>query len=372
MKNTKRKIKGHLDLFSGIGGFSLGLERAGVEPEWIGYSDIDKNCNQVFKRRFQNAEELGSITDIRTEELPEIDLVTFGFPCQDLSVANINRKGLKGGRSSLFFEAVRIIRDKKPKHFICENVRGLFSSNKGQDFIIVLQEFADIGYDVQWELLNTKCEGGLPQNRERIYIVGHLRGESRPQVFPLGRYDEKTPRKSEEIEVADWRSDEGLRVRKNGISPTLTLATPPYIVKSAALRTYPRRSNMTKEEKAKRYKRLEVRDDNVANTITCAQYDSIIKKEILDDYNAKIKDSVCGTLTQHCSRKAPKNGMKVIETNNDMVRIRKLTPVECARLQGFPDDWNDCQSDSQRYKQYGNAITTNLAESIFNKLYKEK
>ena len=332
MKNTKRKIKGHLDLFSGIGGFSLGLERAGVEPKWIGYSDIDKNCNQVFKRRFPNAEELGSITDIRTEELPEIDLVTFGFPCQDLSVANINRKGLKGGRSSLFFEATRIIRDKKPKYFICENVRGLFSSNKGQDFIIVLQEFADIGFDVQWELLNTKCEGGLPQNRERIYIVGHLRGESRPQVFPLGRYDEKTPKKSEEIEVADWRSDEGLRVRKNGISPTLTLATPPYIVKSAALRTYPRRSNMTKEEKAKRYKRLEVRDDNVANTITCAQYDSILKVED---------------------------------------KIRKITPVEAARLQGFPDDWNDCQSDSQRYNQFGNAITVNLAESIFRKLYEE-
>ena len=327
MKNTKRKIKGHLDLFSGIGGFSLGLERAGVEPEWIGYSDIDKNCNQVFKRRFPNAEELGSITDIRAEELPEIDLVTFGFPCQDLSVANINRKGLTGGeRSSLFFEATRIIRDKKPKYFICENVRGLFSSNKGQDFIIVLQEFADIGFDVQWELLNTKCEGGLPQNRERVYIIGHLRGESRPQVFPLGRNDEKSPRKSKEIEVADWRSDEGLRVRKNGISPTLTLATPPYIV----------------------------------------------KRQILDDLNAKIKDGVCGTLTQHCSRKAPKNGMKVIETNNDMVRIRKLTPIECARLQGFPDDWNDCQSDSQRYKQYGNAITVNLSESIFNKLYKEK
>ena len=356
MKNTKRKIKGHLDLFSGIGGFSLGLERAGVESEWIGFSDIDKNCNQVFKRRFPNAEELGSITDIRAEELPEIDLVTFGFPCQDLSVANINRKGLTGGeRSSLFFEATRIIRDKKPKYFICENVRGLFSSNKGQDFIIVLQEFADIGYDVQWELLNTKCEGGLPQNRERIYIVGHLRGESQPQVFPLGksefknngiqrqytntltaRYDgigqgsyiiEGKQPAQEEVKIADWRSDEGLRIRKNNISPTLTLATPPYV----------------------------------------------IKRQILDDYNGRIKDDICGTITQHCSRKAPKNGMKVIETyDNDMVKIRKITPVEAARLQGFPDDWNDCQSDSQRYKQYGNSISVPIAESIFNKLYKEK
>ena len=309
------RIRGHLDLFSGIGGFSLGLERAGVETEWIGYSDIDKHCNQVFKRRFKNAENMGDIKKIRTEDLPRLDLVTFGFPCQDLSVANIKRKGLKGGeRSSLFFEATRIIRDKKPKYFICENVRGLFSSNKGQDFIIVLQEFADIGYDVQWELLNTKCEGGLPQNRERVYIIGHLRGESRPQVFPLGRYDEKNngikgqhtntltsrynsggvqsgsyiiegKQQEEEVKIADWRSDEGLRIRKNNISPTLTLATPPYII------------------------------------------------------------------------------------NGD---IRKITPVEAARLQGFPDDWNDCQSDSQRYKQYGNAITVNVAESIFNKLYKEK
>ena len=99
------EIKGHLDLFSGIGGFSLGLERAGIHPEWIGYSDIDKHANQVFKRRFNNAEDMGDIKNINTGELPEIDLVTFGFPCQDLSVANIrNRKGLKGKRSSLFFE----------------------------------------------------------------------------------------------------------------------------------------------------------------------------------------------------------------------------------------------------------------------------
>lgn len=299
-----------LELFSGVGGFSVGIEQAGIEIDWHGFSDIDKYANEIFKRRFPNAEELGSVVDVDPRKLPRIDLVTFGFPCQDLSVANINRKGLKGGRSSLFFEATRIIRDKKPKYFICENVRGLFSSNKGEDFIIVLQEFADIGYDVQWELLNTKCEGGLPQNRERIYIVGHLRGESRPQVFPLGKSEFKNNgiqgqytnalkegyqkvqcgsyiiegKQYEKEIIADWRSDEGLRIRKNGISPTLTLATPPYII------------------------------------------------------------------------------------NGD---IRKITPVEAARLQGFPDDWNDCQSDSQRYKQFGNAITVNLAESIFRKLYEE-
>ena len=278
------EIKGHLDLFSGIGGFSLGLERAGIHPEWIGYSDIDKHANQVFKRRFNNAEDMGDIKNINTGELPEIDLVTFGFPCQDLSVANIrNRKGLKGKRSSLFFEAMRIIRDKKPKYFIAENVRGVFSSNGGKDFEIILKEFIDAGYDCQWELLNSMHEGGVPQSRFRCYFVGHRRGEPRPQVFPLGRYGEKTEKQNKEIKIADWRSDEGLRIRKNNMSPTLTTSTPIYIVGD---------------------------------------------------------------------------------------KIRRITPVEAARLQAFPDDWNDCCSDNQRYKQYGNAITVNLAESIFRKLYK--
>ena len=278
------KIKGHLDLFSVIGGFSLGLHRAGVYPEWIGYSDIDKHANQVFKRRFNNAEDMGDIKNINTGELPEIDLVTFGFPCQDLSVANIrNRKGLKGKRSSLFFEAMRIIRDKKPKYFIAENVRGVFSSNGGKDFEIILKEFIDAGYDCQWELLNSMHEGGVPQSRFRCYFVGHRRGEPRPPVFPLGRYGKKTEKQNKEIKIADWRSDEGLRIRKNNMSPTLTTSTPIYIVGD---------------------------------------------------------------------------------------KIRRITPVEAARLQGFPDDWNDCCSDNQRYKQYGNAITVNLAESIFRKLYK--
>ena len=360
MKNSRKPIN-HLDLFSGIGGFSLGLHRAGVYAKWIGYSDIDKNCNQVFKRRFPNAEELGSITDIRAEELPEIDLVTFGFPCQDLSVANINRKGLTGGeRSSLFFEATRIIRDKKPKYFICENVRGLFSSNKGQDFIIVLQEFADIGYDVQWELLNTKCEGGLPQNRERIYIVGHLRGESQPQVFPLGksefknngiqrqytntltaRYDgigqgsyiiEGKQPAQEEVKIADWRSDEGLRIRKNNISPTLTLATPPYVIKykNKAL-------NETLEQN-------DLKEDDV---------------KFLYLYNMKAK-YICPTLTE-----PHHNTLRLY----DKAKIRRFTPTETCRLQGFPDDWNDCCSDTQRYKQTGNAVSVPVVQAIMERLY---
>ena len=173
----------HLDLFSGIGCFSLGLQQAGIEPNWIGYSDIDKYANKVFKRRFPNAKELGSITNLQPKDLPEIDLITFGFPCQDLSIAG-KRGGLKANRSSLFFEAIKIIRNKKPKYFIFENVKGIFSSNKGQDFDIILRSIADIGYDGEWQLCNTRWF--LPQNRERIYFIGHIRGQPKPKVFPIG------------------------------------------------------------------------------------------------------------------------------------------------------------------------------------------
>ena len=175
----------HLDLFSGIGGFSLGLQQAGIEPDWIGYSDIDRYANQVFKRRFPNAKELGSITDIQPEGLPDIDLITFGFPCQDLSVAG-KRGGLQANRSGLFFKAIEIVDAKKPKYFIFENVKGLLSSNKGEDFKIVLQSVSDIGYDGQWQLLNTRWFPTTPQNRERIFFIGHIRGECRPKVFPIG------------------------------------------------------------------------------------------------------------------------------------------------------------------------------------------
>ena len=108
----KMKIKGHLDLFSGIGGFSLGLKNAGVEPEWIGFSDIDKYANELYKRRFPDAEQLGSITDVSYKSLKgrQIDLLTGGFPCQAFSMAG-KRQGFKDTRGTLFFDIQRLLQD---------------------------------------------------------------------------------------------------------------------------------------------------------------------------------------------------------------------------------------------------------------------
>jgi DNA (cytosine-5)-methyltransferase 1 len=174
----------HLDLFSGIGGFSKGIADAGIKVNKHYFSEVDKNAINIYKRNFPGAINVGSITDVRGGELGRIDIITFGFPCQDLSIAG-KRAGLGGARSGLFFEAVRLIQECRPKYFIAENVKGLFSSNGGKDFTIVLKTLTDLGlYSIEWQLLNSK-NFGVPQNRERVFIIGHLGGEPARKVFPI-------------------------------------------------------------------------------------------------------------------------------------------------------------------------------------------
>ena len=172
----------YLDLFSGIGGFHKGLEEAGLKFGWTGHSEIDRHAKSIYQKHFPQSEDLGDVSNINVSDLPKVDLVTFGFPCQDLSIAG-KREGLGASRSGLFHEAIRIIGAKRPSYFIFENVKGLFSSNGGKDFLSVLGAIADIGYDGQWQLLNTRWF--LPQNRERIYFVGYPRGEGGRQIFPI-------------------------------------------------------------------------------------------------------------------------------------------------------------------------------------------
>jgi len=174
----------HIDLFAGIGGFTLGLHQSGLNIGKLYFSEIDKYAISVYRRNFPDAEYLGSVDTISGRGLKGRNtIITFGFPCQDLSVAG-KRKGFDGSRSSLFFEAMRIIEEVRPSIFIFENVKGFYSSNDGKDFTIALQTIADLGlYECQWQLLNTAWF--LPQNRERVYFVGSLGTENRPEVFPI-------------------------------------------------------------------------------------------------------------------------------------------------------------------------------------------
>lgn len=191
---VNKKIK-LMELFSGIGGFSKGFVDAGYEIETHWFSEIDRHAIANYKYNFPNAEYIGSVTDVRGGAY-SADVITFGSPCQDFSLAG-KRLGMGGERSSLVSEAIRIISECRPGVFIWENVKGAFSSNSGADFWGIISAFADIGgYRLEWQLLNTSWF--LPQNRERIYLVGHLAGRSGVGVFPIGDGNKLYSDKSDE------------------------------------------------------------------------------------------------------------------------------------------------------------------------------
>lgn len=186
-----------IDLFSGIGGFSLGFQKAGYQFTEHYFSEIDKHAIANYKYNFPHAKHIGDITTLHGGDFTDIDIITFGSPCQDFSLAG-RRAGLKGAKSSLIQHAITLITDIRPSIFVWENVKGAFSSNAGADFWAILQAFANIGgYRLELQLLNTSWI--LPQNRERIYLIGHLAGRSIPGVFPIGEIAKDSSKKTRNI-----------------------------------------------------------------------------------------------------------------------------------------------------------------------------
>ena len=390
---AKRKIT-QLDLFSGIGGFHLGFERAGYAVESY-FSEIDKHAVAVYKHRFKNSTYVGSVTDVRGAELPRIDLITFGSPCQDFSLAG-KRKGMQGERSSLVLEAIRLINECRPSVFIWENVKGTFSSNAGADFWAIIQAFTNIGgYRLEWQLLNTSWV--LPQNRERVYLVGYSTtpgGDSRG-VFPIGEASKKPIKRKTKIAAAlqhpghsggNYRGmnmiveanytyenlnktiEKNPQAFKEGevkaidcynqnvrdIAPTLTAP------EHNTTRIYDGRAQAYQEVKVKSATSKEaVVDPMIAAQRGRYQEDGSIKQEL--EIN---KEGKSNTLT------AVQKDNMVVEPN---YRIRRLTPIECERLQGFPDNHTEYgnydgevkkMSNTQRYKQCGNAVTVDIVALV--------
>ena len=173
-------------LFSGIGGFDLAMRNLGHET--VGACEIDKYARSVYARQFPGVRIWENATAIKPKELPDFDILCAGFPCQAFSIAG-KRRGFDDTRGSLFFEIARIAKEKQPSVLFLENVRGLLSHDKGKTFHTILATLDEIGYDVQWQIINSKYF--VPQNRERIFIVGYSRKGSRREIFPLGNYDTK-------------------------------------------------------------------------------------------------------------------------------------------------------------------------------------
>lgn len=188
----------YLSTFTGIGGFEIGIGNTG---ECIGYSEIDKYAIQIYQKHFPNHKNYGDITKIIASELPDFDLFVGGFPCQAFSIAG-KRGGFDDTRGTLFFDCARILKEKQPRHFILENVKGLLSHDNGRTFATIINTLTELGYCVEWQVLNAK-NFGVPQNRERVFIVGHLGGIPKRKVFPIGEtggfFDKQTKELSEQI-----------------------------------------------------------------------------------------------------------------------------------------------------------------------------
>jgi DNA (cytosine-5)-methyltransferase 1 len=332
-----------IELFAGIGGFRYGLENCNIRPDELANSkrpeernniknklqqreymdcvyanEFNKYAAQIYERHYEKPD-TRDIREVSAEEIPDHDLLTAGFPCQSFSIAG-KRGGFEDTRGTLFFEIARIAKQKQPRLLLLENVKGLLSHDKGKTFGTILNTLDELGYDLQWQVLNSK-DFGVPQNRERVFIVGHLRGTSRPEVFPIG--GTATKDNAVFIDESQWRREEKLRVY-DGVCNTLNTAGGGG--------------------------HIPLTTRKVANTIDANYYKGINSNPGHASSNRGIEQ--CG-------------------------RIRRLTPVECERLQGFPDDWTKYGiedgkqveiSDTQRYKCLGNAVTTNVVTAIGERL----
>jgi DNA (cytosine-5)-methyltransferase 1 len=180
MTNQDNRLR-VVSFFAGIGGFDIGLERSGMRV--VAQCEIDKFCRSVLKTHWAETPLFGDIKSVMPEDLPDADVWTGGFPCQDVSLANQGkRKGLAGERSGLFFEFTRLAEAKKPKWIILENVPGLLNSNYGEDFRTVIDSLGELGYFLSWRILDAKYFG-TPQRRRRVYIVGSLGDGSSSRVL---------------------------------------------------------------------------------------------------------------------------------------------------------------------------------------------
>ena len=332
-----------LDMFAGIGGFRFAMEAAG--HECVGFCEIDKFARESYKaiHDTKGEIELHDITQVTEEEIRNIgavDVICGGFPCQAFSMAG-NRRGFEDTRGTLFFEVARFASILKPKYLFLENVKGLLNHDNGNTFEVIISTLDELGYNVEWQVLNSK-DFGVPQNRERVFIIASLRGECTRRVFPIGRDDEQVNSESKVKckKVGNVHpSGNGMNgnvYHSDRLAPTLTTN------KGEGQKIIIPVLTPNRLEKRQNGRRFKTNGEPMF-TLTAQDIHGIMTG---GGHEPKIK----------------------IEN----YRIRKLTPRECWRLQGYPD-WafekaQQVNSNSQLYKQAGNSVTVNVVAEIAKRL----
>ena len=408
-----------LDLFSGVGGFRLGMEQAG--HECVGFCEIDKFARKSYEAIFEigNEVEMHDITTISDEfirRIGSVDIICGGFPCQAFSVAG-KRRGFADTRGTLFFEIARFASILKPRYLFLENVKGLINHEGGSTFETILRAMDELGYDVEWQVLNSKDY--VPQNRERVFIIGHLRGGCTKKVFPFERDEREINKKYQIKKIGNIRkkglSQSGDVVSLDSISPTMcSTSTQKDALKVAIPILNPDR--IETRQNGRRFKNdgeemftLTSQDrhgiilagnipvnheqnsrvyesEGLAPTLSTMQGGGQEPKILVNEATekgyseAKPGDSVNISHPKSETRRG-RVGKKIANTLltgemqavvTDQYKIRRLTPRECWRLQGFPDWAFDraalVNSDSQLYKQAGNSVTVNVIFDISQRI----
>jgi len=344
-------------VFSGIGGIDLGFERAGWEVAW--QVENDPSCAKVLEHRFHGVKRYGDIRTVEPGQLAQVDCLAGGFPCQGLSVAG-KRLGLrKDPRSALFFEFVRLAEGLRPKWLLIENVPGLLGSHRGADFAVVLHALDQLGYGLAWRILDAQ-HWGLAQRRRRVFVIGHLGGRCPPSVLFEPEGGGGDPEAGGEArEGTPSRVAASLRSGSRGTDdPDRTSLV------FGALRSNPR-NNFDPT--------TEARQLVVAPTLR-ANYERpgggpaiALSLNAKQRWDLETETLVARTLQGGGHSGEPEPGSGLI-THEDAVR--RLTPREWERLQGFPDDWTlvDGMADSPRYRMLGNAVAVPVAEWIARRM----
>ena len=322
----------YISLFAGIGGFDLALDRLGHECVWA--NEWDKYATQIYRNRFNREIDARDIRLVETSDIPDFDLLVGGFPCQAFSIAG-KRKGFEDTRGTLFFEIARIIKDKRPRYFLLENVKGLLNHDSGKTFQTILATINELGYECEWQILNSKNHG-VPQNRERIFISGYIRGESRPEVLPIRFSNNK-----DIIQINNPKHSNNRFYGTDGLAPALRTMQGGNRQPKIAIPTV--NPDMVKIPEATKKGYAEA---TVGQAINLAVPNSKTRRGRVSD--------IAQTLD---------TGMQQY-TLTEGYRIRRLTEIECERLQGFPDQHSEGVSSTQRYKCLGNAVTVNVIYDI--------
>lgn len=356
----------YLDMFAGIGGFRTGLANVGDFFVPVGWCEIDKHAQQAYRALYDTGGEYfcDDARKIRTDELPDIDLICAGFPCQSFSVAG-RRGGFNDPRGTLFFEVARVAASKRPAYLLLENVPGLLSHDKGGTFAAILSTLSELGYDVTWQVLNS-ADFGVPQSRKRVYIIGYLRGKSCGRILSFIQSNATALKQV-------IPGSQGSRVySENGLACTLTSnaggfggktglyfvdLNPDPIVTDKA-RCITTRQNAGISNRKGEHSGVIISGTRAVISPT---------KEKIRQKGRRIKepDEPMYTLTAQDRHGVTYNGI-----------VRSLTPRECFRLQGFSDEqYNKLEalgiSKAQLYKMAGNSVTTNVVTAVGKKLKEE-